>query len=76
LSFTQQYFHSLDEGDLKGAFGNRFTIVSGVRIAGQVDIPTLQALDDVVKRHELLRTVVIRDAQPPISRSTRCAGCR
>jgi hypothetical protein len=66
LSFTQLYFHSLDEGDLKGAFGNRFTIVSGLRIAGHVDIPTLQgALDDIVKRHELLRTVVIRDAQPP-----------
>ena len=69
LSFTQQYFHSLDEGDLKGAFGNRFTIVSGLRIAGHVDIPTLQgALDDVVQRHELLRTVVVRDAEPPYQR--------
>jgi condensation enzyme len=66
LSFTQQFFHSLDEGDENGAFGNRFTIVSALRIAGHVDIPTLQgALDDVVKRHELLRTVVIRDAEPP-----------
>jgi condensation enzyme len=66
LSFTQQYFHSLDEGDLNGAFGNRFTIVSGVRIAGHVDVGMLQgALDDVVERHELLRTVVVRDAEPP-----------
>jgi condensation enzyme len=66
LSFTQEYFVSLDEGDLNGAFGNRFTIVSAVRIAGHVDVPALQgALDDVVKRHELLRTVVVRDAQPP-----------
>jgi hypothetical protein len=66
LSFTQQFFHSLDEGDENGAFGNRFTIVSALRIAGHVDIPTLQgALDDVVVRHELLRTVVIRDAEPP-----------
>jgi condensation enzyme len=66
LSFTQQYFHSLDEGDLNGAFGNRFTIVSGVRIAGHVDAGMLQgALDDVVERHELLRTVVVRDAEPP-----------
>ena len=66
LSFTQQFFHSLDEGDEHGAFGNRFTIVSALRIAGHVDIPTLQgALDDVVNRHELLRTVVIRDAKPP-----------
>jgi condensation enzyme len=66
LSFTQQYFHSLDEGDLNGAFGIRFTIVSSLRIAGHVDIPTLQgALDDVVERHELLRTVVVREAEPP-----------
>lgn len=66
LSFTQQYFHSLDEGDLNGAFGNRFTIVSAVRIAGHVDVAALQgALDDVVERHELLRTVVVRDAEPP-----------
>lgn len=66
LSYTQEYFRSLDEGDLKGAFGNRFTIVSALRIAGHVDIETLQeALDDVVTRHELLRTVVVRDAQPP-----------
>lgn len=66
LSFTQQYFHSLDEGDLNGAFGNRFTIVSALRIAGHVDVATLQAaLDDVVARHELLRTVVVRDADPP-----------
>lgn len=66
LSFTQQYFHSLDEGDLNGAFGNRFTIVSALRIAGHVDVAMLQdALDDVVARHELLRTVVVRDAVPP-----------
>ena len=66
LSFTQEYFCSLDDGDLKGAFGNRFTIVSALRIAGHVDVPVLQgALDDVVARHELLRTVVVRDAQPP-----------
>jgi condensation enzyme len=66
LSFTQQFFHSLDEGDENGAFGNRFTIVSALRVAGHVDLPILQAaLDDVVARHELLRTVVIRDAEPP-----------
>jgi condensation enzyme len=66
LSFTQQWFHSLDEGEENGAFGNRFTIVSALRIAGHVDVATLRAaLDDVVQRHELLRTVVIRDAQPP-----------
>jgi hypothetical protein len=64
VSLTRQYFHSLDEGDLNGAFGIRFTIVSALRIAGQIDIPTLQGAVDVVERHELLRTVV-RDAEPP-----------
>ncbi|MGD0067258.1 MAG: hypothetical protein ABSB76_27945 [Streptosporangiaceae bacterium] len=65
LSFTQQYLHSLDEGDPSGAFGNRFTIVPGVRIAGHVDVGMLQAaLDDVLERHGLLRTMV-RDAEPP-----------
>ncbi len=66
LSYTQEWFCSLDEGDDNGAFGKRFHLVTGLRIAGRVDIPTLQgALDDVVARHELLRTVVMRDAQPP-----------
>jgi hypothetical protein len=69
LSFTQEYFHSLDEGEENGAFGNRFTIISGLRIAGHVDVETLQeSLDDVVRRHELLRTVVVRDAEPPYQR--------
>lgn len=66
LSFTQGYFRSLDEGDLKGAFGIRFTIVAALRIAGHVDVAALQgALDDLVLRHELLRTIVARDAHPP-----------
>jgi hypothetical protein len=66
LSYTQEWFCSLDEGDDNGAFGKRFHLVTGLRITGRVDIPALQgALDDVVERHELLRTVVIRDADPP-----------
>jgi condensation enzyme len=41
-------------------------IVSALRITGAVDLAVLQgAFDDVVARHELLRTVVIRDADPP-----------
>ncbi len=66
LSFTQEWFCLLDQGDAAGAFGVRFILVCPIRIAGPVDIDVLQgALDDVVARHELLRTLVVRDADPP-----------
>jgi condensation enzyme len=66
LSFTQEWFLTMDQGDDGGPFGGRFVIVSALRITGAVDPAVLQgALDDVVARHELLRTLVIRDADPP-----------
>ena len=66
LSFSQEWFVTLDSGDDGGAFGPRFLLVCEVRITGHVDLVLLQgALDDVVTRHELLRTLVVRDADPP-----------
>jgi hypothetical protein len=66
LSFTQEWFITLDQGDNGGAFGHRFVLVCPIRITGPVDLAVLQgALDDVVARHELLRTLVVRDADPP-----------
>jgi hypothetical protein len=66
LSSTQEFFCSLDQGDDGGAFGLRFIIVSGFRISGDIDVAALQgALDEVVARHELLRTIVARDVTPP-----------
>ena len=66
LSFSQEWFVTLDHGGDSGAFGPRFLLVCAVRITGHVDLVLLQgALDDVVARHELLRTLVIRDADPP-----------
>src|SRR5580692_2857716 len=66
LSFTQEWFLTMDQGDEGGPFGGRFVIVSALRVTGAVDPAVLQgALDDVVARHELLRTLVIRDADPP-----------
>ena len=51
---------------MTGPLGPRFMIVSAVRVTGHVDLAVLQgALDDVVERHELLRTLVVRDADPP-----------
>jgi condensation enzyme len=52
--------------DATAAFGPRFVIARSLRVSGQVNIPALQeALDDVVARHEILRTVVVRDTEPP-----------
>jgi condensation enzyme len=75
LSFTQEWFLyqgarpdrvRTNTGDEGGAFGSRFIQVRSVRITGPVDLAVLQgALDDVVARHEMLRTVVARDADPP-----------
>jgi non-ribosomal peptide synthetase component F len=66
LSFTQEWFLTMDKGDDSGAFGGRYLLVSALRITGPVDLAVLQgALDDVVARHELLRTLVVRDAHPP-----------
>jgi hypothetical protein len=66
LSFTQEWFITMDQGDDGGPFGRRFVIVIAARVTGHVDLEVLQgALDDVVARHELLRTLVVRDADPP-----------
>ena len=75
LSFTQEWFITLDQGDDGGTFGPRFMTVCAVRITGPVDLAVLQgSLDDVVARHELLRTLVIRDADSPYQQV--CPPCQ
>jgi condensation enzyme len=75
LSVTQEWFVTMDQGDDGGPFGRRYLIVSAVRVTGPVDLTLLQgALDDVVARHELLRTLVVRDADPPYQ--VVCPPCR
>ncbi|HXL93830.1 MAG TPA: condensation domain-containing protein [Streptosporangiaceae bacterium] len=75
LSVTQEWFVTMDKGDDGGPFGRRYLIVSALRVTGPVDLTLLQgALDDVVARHELLRTMVVRDADPPYQ--VVCPPCR
>ncbi|MCT9933173.1 condensation domain-containing protein [Planotetraspora sp. A-T 1434] len=61
LSANQQFLCAFDRGDEEGPFGPRYTIVCGWRVTGSIDPAVLQeALDDVVARHEALRTEVVR----------------
>ncbi|HEV2780623.1 MAG TPA: condensation domain-containing protein [Actinophytocola sp.] len=61
LSFNQEFLCMFDRGDDEGPFGPTYNIVGGWRIKGTVRTDILQAaLDDVVQRHETLRTSIIR----------------
>lgn len=63
LSPTQDFLRMFDQGDDAGPFGPRYNMVVGWRIRGAIDVPTLRlALEDVVARHDSLRSVIVRDA--------------
>jgi hypothetical protein len=65
LSYSQEFLCAKDEGEFSGSFGHRHILVNGWRITGRVDIDALQgALDDLVSRHEILRTRVVRNGGP------------
>lgn len=66
VSSTQQTFLAADQGDDTGTFGPGWIVVEAMRITGQIDMQVLQdALNDVVTRHEILRTVLDRETDPP-----------
>jgi len=62
LSLTQQFLCSLDHGQSAGALSQWYTITYGLRLRGTLDVGALAAaLDDVVARHEILRTSLDKD---------------
>ncbi|WP_424530152.1 condensation domain-containing protein [Sphaerisporangium viridialbum] len=62
LSFNQQFLFNFDRGEDEGPFGPKYNIVCGWRLSGKVEPAILQdALNDVVVRHEALRTLIVRE---------------
>lgn len=61
LSLQQEFLCGLDKGDETGSFGAKHTVTSCWRLTGPVQPDALRgALDDLVRRHEMLRTVISR----------------
>jgi hypothetical protein len=64
LSWNQEFLCSLDDGEAAGALSHWYTVNYGLRLADEVDDGTLRAaLDDVVTRHEILRSSLVRDGE-------------
>lgn len=65
LSASQEFLCNFDRGDRHGVFGPRHLIVAGWRLRGPVQPETLEAsLQDVLARHEALRTRIVRGPRP------------
>ncbi|HKN53516.1 MAG TPA: hypothetical protein VJX66_13505, partial [Amycolatopsis sp.] len=65
ISLQHQFFCAMDKGDDEGVFGPRHTNTNAWRLHGQLDLDIFQeALFDVVKRHSILHTSLIRGDDP------------
>lgn len=66
LSLQLDFLRVMDNGSGTGPFGPRFTVVAGWRVRGAIDPVALRgAVDDVVARHETLRTRLVLDPEDP-----------
>ena len=69
LSANEEFMCIFDRGDDLGVFGPRGIVLAGWRIRGPLDLASVQlALNDVVARHEVLRTSIIRGTDDPHAR--------
>lgn len=69
LSVSEEFLYAFDRGDDAGVFGPRMIVTAGWRIHGRLEMTIVQlALDDVVARHEVLRTIIVRDTDAPHAR--------
>ena len=69
LSANLELFCLFDKGDAEGAFGPKHLVFLGWRVAGEIDLEILRgALYDVVERHEILRTSIVRDEESQYQR--------
>lgn len=63
LSWNQEFLCSLYHGETAGSLSQWYTVSYGLRLTGELDLDALRgALGDVVARHEILRTSLVRDA--------------
>lgn len=62
LSYTQEFLCAFGDSEETGPFGPRYHGVRGWRLTGPIDLAALRAaVDDVVARHESLRSRIVRD---------------
>lgn len=61
LSLNQEFVSLFDQGSEDGPFGSRYHLVAAWRVTGAPMDPEVlsHSLDDVVERHEALRTLIV-----------------
>lgn len=69
LSTNLEMLCMFDKGEQDGSFGPRHLVILAWRLLGELDLTVFQgAIDDVVARHEMLRTQIVRGDGEPYQR--------